>query len=50
MNVYRNRLTDSHLDDLLGVAYSNSNPDIYEMVKKKKMSQYQKSHRFKINI
>jgi hypothetical protein len=27
-NVYKNRLTDSHLDDLLRVACSNYKPDI----------------------
>jgi hypothetical protein len=39
-NVYRNRLTDSHLDDLLRVGYSNYKPDISKIVKKR--SQYKK--------
>jgi len=41
-NVYRNRLTDSHLDDLLRVACSNYKPGISKIVKK--LSQYQNSH------
>jgi len=41
-NVYRNRLTDSHLDDLLRVACSNYKPDMSKIVKK--LSQFQNSH------
>jgi len=41
-NVYRNRLTDSHLDDLLRVACSNYKPDLSKIVKE--LSQYQNSH------
>lgn len=41
-NVYRNRLTDSHLDDVLRVACSNYKPDLSVIVNK--LSQYQKSH------
>jgi hypothetical protein len=41
-NVYRNRLNDSHLDDLLKVACSNYKPDITKIVKK--LSQYQNSY------
>jgi len=40
-NVYRNWLTDSHLDDLLRVACSNYKPDISKIVKK--LSQFQNS-------
>jgi hypothetical protein len=39
-NMYRNRLTDSHLDDLLRVACNNYKPDISTIVKNQ--SQYQK--------
>ncbi|XP_025421055.1 uncharacterized protein LOC112691116 [Sipha flava] len=41
-NVYRNRLTDSHLDDLLRVACSKYKPDLSKIVKE--LSQYQNSH------
>lgn len=41
-NVYRNRLTDSHLDDILRVACSNYKPDLSHIVQS--LSQYQKSH------
>lgn len=41
-NVYRNRLTDSHLDDVLRVACSNCKPDLSKIVNS--LSQYQISH------
>jgi len=41
-NVYRNRLTYSHLDDLLRVACSNYKLDLSKIVKE--LDQYQKSH------
>ncbi|XP_025411815.1 uncharacterized protein LOC112684477 [Sipha flava] len=41
-NVYRNRLTDSHLDDLLRIACSKYKPDLSKIVKE--LSQYQNSH------
>lgn len=41
-NVYRNRLTDSHLDDVLRVACSNFKPDLSKIVEN--LSQYQISH------
>ncbi|XP_023212740.1 general transcription factor II-I repeat domain-containing protein 2-like [Centruroides sculpturatus] len=41
-NIYRNRLTDSHLDAVLRVACSSYKPDLNEIVKK--CSQYQQSH------
>ncbi|XP_071053567.1 EPM2A-interacting protein 1-like [Onthophagus taurus] len=41
-NIYRNRLTDSHLDDVLRIACTNYKPDLSQVVKK--LSQYQKSH------
>ena len=40
-NVYRNKLTDSHLDDVIMLACSNK-PDLDNVLKK--CSQYQKSH------
>lgn len=41
-NVYRNRLTNEHLDALLRVACSNFKPDLNKIVKN--LVQHQKSH------
>lgn len=41
-NIYRNRLTDSHLDDVLRVACSNYKPDLSKIVIS--LSQHQISH------
>lgn len=41
-NIYRSRLTDSHLDDVLRVACSNYKPDLSKIVEN--LSQYQISH------
>lgn len=41
-NVYRNRLTDSHLDDVLRVSISNYKPDLSNIVEN--LSRCQKSH------